>query len=210
MTKVPTLEEILRAFCNPSPDLINDFTRSAQLYHASRYDTIVAQDQICDRFIILRSGMTRIVHRTDDSEDTLLFGTSGDVFTAMQSYVYGKPSRLGVEAITRSEYWAISYHRFRSMTERYPELITWLSNYLMGQTATLEDFYLTLKFKSAEERLLRLIDRERSYFEPEKFDKLTKIVPSRILAQYLGITPSSLSRIRRNLIERAKRQNNAT
>lgn len=204
--KHKTLPEIIGNFLhNPSPDLISDLEKNIRIHKAAKHEIVVTQGEICDRFLLVGSGFMRIMYKSPEAEDTLLFGSAGEVFASMQSYYFNRPSALGVEAIVESEYWTLSFRHFRELAVRYPELYEWLSNVLSEQLAILEKRYVFANVKSAEERLLNFVEKNIIFYNRhDKLKYLSKIVPLKYIAQYLGMTPQTLSRLRKELLTRER------
>ena len=102
-----TLRQILTQYCTPTEDLIRDFERACTLVPLEKGKSIVEQGKVCDVIVINRVGLFRVTHMEGGNEDTLLFGTSGDVFTSMHSYYAGEPSIFSLVAVEDSEAWVI-------------------------------------------------------------------------------------------------------
>jgi len=100
-----------------------------------------------------------------------------------------EPSRLTFEALTDVEVLSISYNDLQGL---YKTSVFWQN---AGRMLAEQAYYfnhhrvLSLLAEPAEDRYLRL-QRESPYL----FEK----VPQYLIASYLGMTPQSLSRIRKN------------
>jgi CRP-like cAMP-binding protein len=108
----------------------------------------------------------------------------GDITSA----VSGMPSLYSVDAIEPSTLLAIDLPSFNRMLETFPDIAR---GYRLGlqrsQGAQQRRIALSLS-ASAEERYADFVERQPA---------LAARVPQRMLASYLGITPETLSRIRR-------------
>ncbi|MDH5654679.1 MAG: Crp/Fnr family transcriptional regulator [Spirochaetia bacterium] len=105
------------------------------------------------------------------------------------SFIKKEPSSFFFEAVTDSEAIVITDQLLKDL---YSKSILWQQ---VGRVLSEEAYYLThhralsLLTKSAGERYQELI---------QKFPRLFEILPQQYLASYLGITPQSLSRLKKN------------
>ena len=93
-------------------------------------------------FYFNRSGLMRVAHIDDGTEDTVCFGTSGDVFTSLQSYFDGSPSIFSLVALYDSEVYSISYEDLDRLSSGFPDLVLWMRNLLIEQVYAFERRYL--------------------------------------------------------------------
>ena len=92
-THVPkSLRQILSQYCVPTEELIRDMEKVARLVSVEKGHYVVRQGSVCGDFVFNRRGLFRVCNVTDGVEDTILFGTSGDVFTSLHSYYAHEPS----------------------------------------------------------------------------------------------------------------------
>ena len=197
-----TIRDILASDCTPSPQLLEEFERRAQLFSFRKDEPIVRQGEMCDHFILNRIGSFRIANIAKGQEDTIAFGGPGDVFTSMHSWYHNDPAVLSLVPMEDAEVWMVSYASMRRMLSKYPELKEWLLNLMTAQLYIFERRYEWFGQKSAEERFqnfLRLrIGRLRHI--PQKY--LTRFVPLKYIAKYLNISQATLSRLRRKLVKK--------
>lgn len=197
-----TLRNILRQYCNPPEELVNDFERSARLVQVAKGEKIVNQGKVCNYFVFNRKGLFRVCNITNGVEDTLLFGTSGDVFTSLHSYYAGEPSIFSLVAVEDSEAWIVSYADMKALEEKYPVMVKWMRDLLIEQTFGFEKRYLFFNNKSAEDRLHNFMRMNAVSLRRTSFQYINSIVPLKYIAQYLKITQSTLSRLRRKLVNK--------
>lgn len=195
-----TLREILSLHCTPSEECIREFENAAQLRKVARGEAVVRQGEPCDFFVFNRIGLMRVCNVTDGVEDTLLFGTSGDVYTSLHSYYAGEPSIYSLIAVVDSEVWTISYYKMQIISARFPEIVEWMKNLLIEQMYSFEKRYLFFNNKSAEERFLNFLRINSVSLRRAPIKYISSIVPLKYIAQYLKITPSTLSRLRKKLV----------
>lgn len=195
-----TLRQILSQHCAPSPECIRDFENAAVFRHVPKGEAAVRQGEVCDYFVFNRVGLFRVSNVTDNVEDTVLFGTSGDVFTSLHSYYSSEPSIFSLIAVVDSEVWTISYNKMKMLSEMYPELVAYMRNLLIEQTYAFEKRYLFFNNKSAEDRFLNFLRINHGSLRRVSMKYISSIVPLKYIAQYLKITPSTLSRLRKKFV----------
>jgi CRP-like cAMP-binding protein len=198
-----SLRQILSQHCTPSDKLVNDLENVAQLLLVHKGEAVVNQGYLCNSFIFIHKGVFRVSHLDKNIEDTILFGMSGDVFTSLHSYYASEPAVFSLYAIEDSEVWLVSYQDMNTLLSVHKELLIWLNNLLIEQIYAFEKRYVLFNNKTAEERFINfLLDRYGSLRRaPIKY--ISSFVPLKYIAQYLKITQSTLSRLRRKLANKS-------
>ncbi len=200
-THVPkSLRQILSQYCVPTEELIRDMEKVARLVSVEKGQYVVRQGSVCGDFVFNRRGLFRVCNVTDGVEDTILFGTSGDVFTSLHSYYAHEPSIFSLMAVEDSEVWLISYAEMRELEEKHPVLISWMRGLLIEQTYSFEKRYIFFSSKSAEERFLNFLRMSSGTLRRTSVKYISGIVPLKYIAKYLKITQSTLSRLRKKLV----------
>lgn len=103
-------------------------------------------------------------------------------------------------AVEDSEVWLISYAEMRELEEKHPVLISWMRGLLIEQTYSFEKRYIFFSNKSAEERFLNFLRMSSGTLRRTSVKYISGIVPLKYIAQYLKITQSTLSRLRKKLV----------
>lgn len=139
----------------------------------------------------IKSGYLRIYVQTENKEVTQWVSSPGEACTELNSLIFEQPARWNIQAMTDCELYTLShenYHRAQS------EIAIWkdLEKALMAKCfMTMESRVLHFISMSAEERYQHLMDHR-----PE----IIQFVPQQYIASILGMTPETLSRIRRKII----------
>ena len=139
------------------------------------------------------SGISRIFQMKNGIEYTLRFNFPVSVFNSYASFISRKPSLINVQAVTDLRAFRMSYADMESLYDAAP------SADRIGRKM-LELLYLQRELKELE---MNSKTAEDYYCELIKVNKnLTEEIPQKYLASYLGITPESLSRIKRKISDR--------
>jgi CRP-like cAMP-binding protein len=147
-----------------------------------RYGAFVAQG--CLRsYVIGKKGEEHVVQ----------FALEGGWIADLESYETGKPAMYNIDAIEDTDVLLIERDAIKELVTSVPKLGQMLLRTWQKSNVALERRIADLLSLSAEERYLSLV---------EAHPDVAGRVPQRYIASYLGITPESLSRIRKVLAER--------
>jgi CRP-like cAMP-binding protein len=137
------------------------------------------------------SGLFRYYYIDRKGEEfTKGFFPENTVLSSYSAIIENRPSYFAIQALEESEIEVFDYHK---LNERF------------GKAAWYKDFLLTLIqkgfiVKETREREFLLLDAEERYIKfKERFPTLENRVKQQIIASYVGITPESLSRIRKKM-----------
>lgn len=194
-----TLEQCLREYIEPSEALERDFVAAARLEKVPKGAMVLKQGEVNHDFVINRVGLFRVGHTHDGVEDTLMFGSAGDIYAAPGSYFRGEPSVMFIQSLDGGEVWRISHDEFRKMMKSYPELRVWFQALLLEQLSAIERRYLYFGNRNAEDRFLNFLKRHEMNPKGVALNEISRIVPLKYIAQYLQMTPATLSRLRNKL-----------
>lgn len=182
-----TIKEIIDFDYHVPEALVRQVIDKMEVVTVSKKTCLIEQGQITDSLFFIIDGLFRCMHRRGDEEETFLFAKSGDMFTAMHSMALGEPSQFSWQALDDSRLMVLKFVDFESLLRKEPELLWWWSRALIGELYALERRYVWIGNNSASKRYETLV-RTR----PEIISR----VPVKYIAQYLHISPSTLSRIR--------------
>ena len=136
-------------------------------------------------------GNLRQFYTKDGEEKTTYFYFENHLMSSYVSCITGEPSQLSIEALTDCRLLVFTYEILQSLYqqshqwERFGRL---LAEYL---SIGLEERMVGLLMLSPEERYHQLLESNKQ--------KILERIPQHYIANYLGITPVSLSRIRNRI-----------
>lgn len=110
-----------------------------------------------------------------------------------ESLQTGRPSAYNIDALEDSEVALISKEKYDQLCRDIPAFNTMVSAILEKSFRVAQSRIHTFISGSAEEKYLSFL---------EKFPHLVQRVPQSMIASYLGITPETLSRIRKQLVKK--------
>jgi len=144
-------------------------------------------------------GVLRHYYLKEGEEKTTSFYFENNIVAAYFSCITNQPSKLAIEALSNCELIVFPYNVLLGL---YKKNKTWhefgrlLAEYIV---LSMEERMVGLLIYSPEERYQKLIERNEERYRKILKGNKTKIIeniPQRYIADYLGITPVSLSRIR--------------
>lgn len=157
-------------------------------------ELMVREGETGKEVAIIIEGQMRHFYTCDGEEKTTYFYFEQAFVSAYISCITGKPSLVSIEALADTRLLVFPYSILKELFsksiywERFGRLIAeWA---MMG----LEDRMVGLLTQSPEERYLALINSNKT--------KILERIPQHHIANYLGITPVSLSRIRNRIVRK--------
>ena len=157
-------------------------------------DIFLKAGKVSDEYLFLESGFIRsFLLDTEGNEITLNFYSGGNVVYEVASFFQRVPSQESFQALTDCTAWALTYADLNRLFHEVPEFRE------MGRTLLVKGFIsfkmrtLSMINQTAEQRYETLLKTQ-----PEVFQH----APLKYIASYLGVTDSSLSRIRKELSQK--------
>ena len=153
---------------------------------------------ICNEIGFIVSGSVRYYHVKDGEEITGYFSFENEFVSSYKSFLRQEPGLSYIQALEETRLIIITHKNMQAMLanpmlaykmERFGRLVA--EFYL----CCYEDRVSSFITKTPEERYLNLLSTGRDILQR---------MPQHYIAHFLGITPVSLSRIRRRIMETAK------
>ncbi len=149
------------------------------------------ENQIC-HFIALVNKGTFIYYRSlaNGNDVTTVFAFKGDWITNNHSRLNKSPSHLNIKAIEDSELFVVKQADLLNLYDKIPALERFGRLLLEQAYVRLVQLSIDLQTLSATDRYLKLL---------QNYPEILQKVPLYHIANYLGIAPKSLSRIRNSI-----------
>lgn len=168
----------------------NLFTRQP----VKKLTLLLREGQIENRILVIESGVFKHSRKSTDSEACVGLYRPGHIVSNYLSWLYGSPSRFKVEALTPGFVWEMTEASFQNLSSR-PVLQNDLRRILAEQICTQsESNYLEMAMCQYTAARYEYLLYNEGY--------ILKHTPLMHLADYLGVTQPTLSRIRRQVMEK--------
>jgi len=179
----------MKSLCYLSDETIRELEACVTPCRFPKRHLLVREGIFCKYAYFIEKGMTRSYWLVDGEEITTSFGYDGCIVFSMDELYYNQVSQEFVETLEEVEAFRIELTELRRLWETNLELSNW------GRIIH-QNEYRRLH-RSHKERLT-LPAKERYEAFVEQFPEVCKRVNLGYIASYLGITQSTLSRLRGN------------
>ncbi|WP_276361437.1 Crp/Fnr family transcriptional regulator [Daejeonella sp. H1SJ63] len=153
---------------------------------------ILQQDDVCKNLVFVEKGILRS-YSVDNkgNEHIIQFALEGWWIADIYSFLTGEEAVYNIDAIEDSELLQISKSALDELYERVPKFERYFRILTQSNMiATHRRLTATLS-ASADEKYLRLLSA---------YPNIVARVPQHMIASYLGITPETLSRVRKRIV----------
>jgi CRP/FNR family transcriptional regulator, anaerobic regulatory protein len=157
-------------------------------------DYLLQEGQICDSVAFVIAGVLIYFKFLENGKEvTTDFAFKGEWVTDNQSRLNNSPSIINIKAIVPAEVLVLKNTDLPYLFERIPK-IERLSRLLLERAFTkFTQLSIDLQVLSARDRYIKML---------KEYPDVSQNVPLYHIANYLGIAPKSLSRIRNEIIRR--------
>ena len=190
---------LLKKYCQQTVPLSESELALLDMYFESKIiknkEFLLQDNQVCDFIAFIAEGSIRHFHIKDGVEKTCDISFENSWVTDFQSFTNDGVSRMNLQAMEATTVQTISK---QNLSKLYHECKTYetfgrLMAERVAQRAT--DIAMSLSSDKPEERFQKLIKKQ-----PDLFQR----VPQKYIANFLGISPESLSRIRNRVFHKQK------
>lgn len=150
--------------------------------------TMLVKSGITDRCVyFIEEGVTRSIFHHDGTDTTTWFSLEGDVTFGMYSLYHDMPSVESIETLTNCTIYTIPIEKINALYEKYIDIANW------GR-AIHQECNIQLSHIFVER--LQLPPKERYRMFMKRYPGLMNRVKLKYIAEFLGVTIYTLSRIR--------------
>lgn len=178
--------EEMRKRCVISAETERQLSAALVPCHFAKRECLVKEGCYANAAFFIEHGMTRSFWLVDGEEITTSFSTEGTLVFSMDEIYYGKESEEFVEAIEDIDGYSINARKLKELISTNIELAVWWGR--------IHEHEYRRIHQSHKERLT-LPARERYEAFLRQFPDVCRRAQRGHIASYLGITPSTLSRI---------------
>ena len=157
--------------------------------HFEKNDMLVREGKMCNEYYFLDEGFARaFTHDIEGNDITTALYASNNVVCELFSFFKRIPSKENIQALCECKTWRLTFSELQDVFHSMVLFREFGRTILINSYASLKQRMLSALQETAEERYAHLIKSNPDVFQH---------VPLKHIATYLGVTDTSLSRIRK-------------
>jgi CRP-like cAMP-binding protein len=176
-----------------SDEIWADISSYVTIREMKRKDVFITEGKICKEIGYINKGSFRYYQTVEGREMSTFFSFENNCVSSYNSFVSQKPSNVSIEAMEDAELVVIDYNAMQALYQKHPVIERFgrlVAEYIIS---CLEERLYAMLLSTPEQRYARV--------ESDMNIQLNRI-PQHYVASYLGITPESLSRIRKRRMQK--------
>ena len=152
-------------------------------------DYLLRQGETCKDLVFVQQGCLRLFYIADSTEVSVWFAFKHTSAIEISSFISQKPSAYFLQAIEDSEILYLPKSALNRLYRTRPEMQELMRKFWEDVVLHLIDRFTALQRDTAEKRYRDLLHKP-AYLQT---------IPQKYLASFIGVTPTSLSRIRKKI-----------
>ncbi|MDQ1096675.1 MULTISPECIES: Crp/Fnr family transcriptional regulator [Chryseobacterium] len=158
----------------------------------NRKEFLLREGEICTHLAFVCNGILKSFTSDEKGQDRIsLFAFEGWWISDFNSFINREKALLNINAIERSELLLISSDDYETLTLKIPVMDRYFRILYQNSLVTKDRRLIIFNKSTAEEKYLSLVQTHPDIF---------KRIPHALIASYLGLSPETVSRIRRKLL----------
>ena len=154
---------------------------------------VLQLNEVCKyNFFVTKGCLRSYVFDKKGREHILQFAPDNWWISERISLVSGEPSTFSIDAIENTEYVKVPEEFLALLSVKVPEAKAMIEKLQLNNFRSIRKRLISLLSETGEDRYLSFV---------KTYPSLALRLPQRMIASYLGITPESLSRIRKSLAD---------
>lgn len=155
---------------------------------------LLQEGDVCKSVAFVEKGVLRS-YTIDEkgTEHIIQFALEGWLISDLYSFLTNEPATYTIDAIEDCELVLISKNTHETLLEKLPKYETWIRLEITGA-------YLALQRRLTSIISLPLDERYESF--TSLYPHIVQRVPQHMIASYMGLTPETLSRVRKKITSR--------
>ena len=185
------LEKFITKYVNLSEAELEVITSKFKTKEVKKNAYLLRQGDICKDLVFVQKGCLRLYYLKEDIEVSVWFAFQHSSAIEIYSFISENPSNYFLQAIEDSEVLYLSKTELDKLYQHQPKMQEMMRNFWEDVILNLIDRFTALQKDPAEKRYLDLLNKP-AYLET---------IPQKYLASFIGVTPTSLSRIRKQILK---------
>lgn len=160
---------------------------------ASKNDYILRIGEVPKYYYFLQKGLLSYNYIAENGDTVIKkFFAENSFVASTAALIQQIPGLFSIQALEDCEYIRFSASKFRELFEKYPDLAMFQIRYIeKNWIVDKENLEISLKYETAKERYIDFL---------KEYAHLKNRIKQHHISSFLGITPTQLSRIKKELI----------
>jgi CRP-like cAMP-binding protein len=187
----PELRKFISEYVQLPDEVMDDILSKFRKKTIKKNEYVLQEGEICKDLIFVQNGCLRLYYIQEDVEVSVWFALKHSSAIEIYSFISETPTNYFLQAIEATEILYLPKESLNKLYEVQPKMQEMMRKFWEDVILHLLERFTALQRDSAEQRYLDLLDK------PE----LLQSIPQKYLASFIGVTPTSLSRIKKNIIK---------
>lgn len=190
-----SLIRFISQFGKFSQEEMNAIVDNTKVERFKKGSVILREGQTCNKCFFVLEGCLRQYQIVNGEEKTTAFFFEGEAAVLYASYLEKRPSKYYLSTIEDAVLTTGTRVAEKELYQEYPKLENLINTLMPSDYIKSQEHIELLTNYNPEERYRTILSTQ---------PKLLSRVPLHLLASYIGVTPESLSRIRKRILTKEK------
>ncbi|WP_242917154.1 Crp/Fnr family transcriptional regulator [Pontibacter liquoris] len=154
---------------------------------------LLQEEDVCKAIAFVEKGALREYAIENGSEHVIQFAIEGWIISDLFSFLTGEPATYNIDALEDAELVLITKTAHEELLKKQPKYETYIRLLITGAYIALQRRLTSNISLPAEERYTRFT---------ETYPDIVQRVPQHMIASYIGLSPETLSRVRKKMADR--------
>ncbi len=169
----------------------NNYKHLFREINVRRKVTLLKEGEIPRKIFIIKKGCLRAATTTSRGKEiTFQFFFENEAIASIESFRAGQPSPISIKSVEPSTVLVLQKEGFETLMRDFPECKDLMFELMARRFSQYAKLFLTYLRTTPKERYIELLKSD---------PRILQRVPQHYIASFLGITPVSLSRIRKRI-----------
>ncbi|WP_312076007.1 Crp/Fnr family transcriptional regulator [Chryseobacterium sp.] len=174
------------------PEELEEIFQAHEKVNFQKGDFILQEGKIADEYYIMEKGLARsFVNDFSGNEVTTHFFVENEIIIEVSSLFQRIQTQENIVCITDCECLRFRFDQFQELFHKIPNLREWGRAWMSQELFAHKQRSVEMFTLSATSRYLKLLEQK---------PQVVQFAPLKQIASYLGITDTSLSRIRKEIV----------
>ena len=151
---------------------------------------LLQEGDVCKAIAFVENGALREYSVENEREHIIQFALEGWTISDLFSFLTGEPATYNIDALEDAELVLITRDAHEELLKKQPKYETYMRLLITSAYVALQRRFTSNISLPVEERYISFT---------EKYPDIVQRVPQHMIASYMGLTPETLSRIRKKL-----------